>query len=49
VVPGDQLEIEVHIERELRGIVKFNCWARVGGQTVAEATILCAMQSTGAK
>ena len=47
VVPGDQLEIEVHIERELRGIVKFNCWGRVGGQVVAEATILCAMQSSG--
>jgi len=49
VVPGDQLEIEVHIERELRGIVKFNCWARVDGKTVAEATILCAMQGGGAK
>src|SRR3954471_5984395 len=48
VVPGDQLEIEVHIERELRGIAKFNCWARVEGKTVAEATILCAMQA-GAK
>jgi 3-hydroxyacyl-[acyl-carrier-protein] dehydratase len=49
VVPGDQLEIEVHIERELRGIVKFNCWARVGGQVVAEADILCAMQGPAAK
>jgi 3-hydroxyacyl-[acyl-carrier-protein] dehydratase len=49
VVPGDQLEIEVHIERELRGIVKFNCWARVGGQVVAEATILCAMQGPAGK
>jgi 3-hydroxyacyl-[acyl-carrier-protein] dehydratase len=47
VVPGDQLEIEVHIERELRGIAKFNCWARVEGKTVAEATILCAMQGAG--
>ena len=47
VVPGDQLEIEVHVERELRGIVKFNCWARVAGQTVAEASILCAMQTPG--
>jgi 3-hydroxyacyl-[acyl-carrier-protein] dehydratase len=49
VVPGDQLEIEVHIERELRGIVKFNCWARVEGKVVAEATILCAMQSGASK
>ena len=45
VVPGDQLEVEVHIERELRGIAKFNCWARVEGKVVAEATILCSMQS----
>jgi 3-hydroxyacyl-[acyl-carrier-protein] dehydratase len=44
VVPGDQLEIEVHFERELRGIGKFGCVARVGGDTVAEATILCSMQ-----
>jgi len=49
VVPGDQLEIEVHIERELRGIAKFNCWARVEGKTVAEATILCAMQNPPTK
>jgi len=48
VVPGDQLEVEVHIERELRNISKFGCVARVAGQVVAEATILCAMQgSTG--
>jgi 3-hydroxyacyl-[acyl-carrier-protein] dehydratase len=49
VVPGDQLQIEVHIERVLRGISKFNCWARVDGQLVAEATILCAMQGIGGK
>ena len=45
VLPGDQLEIEVHFERQLRGIAKFNCSARVDGQVVAEATILCSMQS----
>ena len=44
VVPGDQLEVEVHFERELRSISKFGCVARVAGQVVAEATILCAMQ-----
>jgi 3-hydroxyacyl-[acyl-carrier-protein] dehydratase len=49
VVPGDQLEIEVHIERELRGISKFGCVARVGADIVAEATILCAMQGIPAK
>jgi 3-hydroxyacyl-[acyl-carrier-protein] dehydratase len=49
VVPGDQLEIEVHIERVLRGISKFGCVARVAGDVVAEATILCAMQGIAAK
>ena len=43
VVPGDQLEIEVNLERQLRGIGKFNCEARVAGELVAEATILCAV------
>jgi 3-hydroxyacyl-[acyl-carrier-protein] dehydratase len=43
VVPGDQLELEVHIERELKNISKFGCVARVAGATVAEATIMCAM------
>jgi 3-hydroxyacyl-[acyl-carrier-protein] dehydratase len=49
VIPGDVLEIEVHFERQLRGISKFNCVARVADEVVAEATILCAMQSTGAR
>ena len=45
VVPGDQLEIEVHLERQLRSIAKFNCVARVNGDVVAEATILCSKQT----
>ncbi|HEY3073964.1 MAG TPA: 3-hydroxyacyl-ACP dehydratase FabZ [Burkholderiales bacterium] len=49
VLPGDQLEIEVHFERQLRGIAKFTCIARVDGQVVAEATILCSMQSIDPK
>ena len=49
VLPGDQLELEVHYDRQLRGISRFNCWARVDGQVVAEATILCAMQAIEAK
>jgi 3-hydroxyacyl-[acyl-carrier-protein] dehydratase len=44
VVPGDVLELEVAIERFMRGIGKFTCVARVAGETVAEATILCAMK-----
>ena len=47
VVPGDQLELEVQLERQLRGIGKFVCEARVAGQTVAEATILCTVQGNG--
>ncbi len=43
VVPGDQLEIEVILERQLRGIGKFLCKARVAGELVAEATILCSV------
>lgn len=43
VVPGDQLELEVRVERIVRGIGKFSCVARVGGEMVAEATILCSI------
>jgi 3-hydroxyacyl-[acyl-carrier-protein] dehydratase len=45
VAPGDQLEVEVILERMLRGIGRFNCRARVDGQVVAEATILCTVQT----
>src|SRR3954463_6195804 len=45
VVPGDVLEIDVTMERFLRGIGRFSCVARVEGQMAAEATILCAMKS----
>jgi 3-hydroxyacyl-[acyl-carrier-protein] dehydratase len=45
VVPGDQLEIEVHLERHLRGISRFRCEARVEDKVVAEATILCSMRA----
>ncbi len=45
VIPGDQLELEVIFERELRSIARFQCEARVDGRKVAEATILCSVQS----
>ena len=44
VRPGDQLELDVTLERLLRRVGKFSCVARVGGDVVAEATILCAAQ-----
>jgi len=49
VVPGDQLEIDVTIERTLRGIGKFTCLARVAGAVVAEATILCSIRPVNDK
>jgi 3-hydroxyacyl-[acyl-carrier-protein] dehydratase len=48
VVPGDQLELEVKLERLLRGIGRFSCVARVAGETVAEAVILLAIRPVGA-
>src|SRR5687767_4203549 len=44
VLPGDQLELEVTLERFMRGIGKFACVARVGADVAAEATILCAVK-----
>jgi 3-hydroxyacyl-[acyl-carrier-protein] dehydratase len=44
VIPGDQLELDVKLERMLRGIGKFSCVARVSGETVAEAAILLAIR-----
>jgi 3-hydroxyacyl-[acyl-carrier-protein] dehydratase len=47
VLPGDQLELEVLFDRALRGIGKFGCVARVAGEVVAEASILCTIQPAG--
>ena len=41
-VPGDQIILESRVITEKKGIWKFNCNANVEGETVAEATILCA-------
>jgi 3-hydroxyacyl-[acyl-carrier-protein] dehydratase len=48
VVPGDQLEIEVAVTAAKRGVWKFACLARVDGEVVAEAEILCALRGIGA-
>lgn len=42
VVPGDQLELEVVLKRNLRGMAQYECCARVAGKEVASAEILCA-------
>ena len=44
VVPGDQLELEVSIQRGLRGVWKFECKARVEGAIVCEAEMLCSVR-----
>ena len=48
VIPGDQLEIEVSLERALRGIGKFSCVARVSGEVTAEAVIMLTVRPAGA-
>lgn len=45
VVPGDQLEIEVTLERGVRGVWKFSCIARVEGNVACEAEMLCSVRA----
>ncbi len=45
VIPGDQLQLEVALERETRGLWKFAAQARVGDALAAEAKILCTLRS----
>ena len=42
VLPGDQLHLHVEIERQMRGIWKYKAEARVEGEIVAEAKLMCA-------
>ena len=44
VSPGDQLILEVSIDRILKGIWKYNCFASVDGKVVAEADIMCILK-----
>ena len=41
-MPGDQLNLHVEIERQMRGVWKFKGEARVDGQLAAEARLMCA-------
>jgi len=45
VSPGDQLILEVSIDRILKGIWKYNCSAYVDGKLVAEADIMCILKN----
>lgn len=42
VEPGDQLVLEVRLDRIKRGIGKFLCEAKVDGQLAASAEVMCA-------
>lgn len=42
VVPGDRLELDVSIKREIRNMTQYAATARVDGEQVASAHILCA-------
>ena len=44
VAPGDQLILDVTLERMKAGIVKFNGRASVDGETAAEASLMCTMR-----
>jgi len=42
VLPGDQLTIEVSVEKVRRGIWFYDCNASVAGKLAVEASITCA-------
>lgn len=44
VVPGDQLVLIAHIEKDKGKMKKINCTAKVDGQIVAEAQVLAVAQ-----
>lgn len=45
VIPGDQLLLEVHVGREVRGLGMFSAQARVGEALAAEAKLLCTLRN----
>jgi 3-hydroxyacyl-[acyl-carrier-protein] dehydratase len=44
VVPGDQLQLNIKLKRNMRGIGMFECKALVNDKVVAEAEIMCSAQ-----
>lgn len=48
VEPGDQLVLDVAIERQKAGIFKFQARAHVGDELACEATLMCTMRRIGA-
>ena len=47
VEPGNQLMLEVKLERTVRGIWKFSGEAKVDGKLVASADLMCAQREIG--
>ncbi|MGH8582903.1 MAG: 3-hydroxyacyl-ACP dehydratase FabZ [Gammaproteobacteria bacterium] len=47
VVPGDRLYLHVRLERELRGVYRYEAVARVDGHLVASATIMATQAISG--
>lgn len=45
VRPGDQLYLEANVLSDRRGIWKFDCVAKVDGEIVASAVVMCADRS----
>ena len=44
VVPGDQLQLQITLKRNMRGIGIFACKALVDDAVVAEAEMMCSAQ-----
>jgi len=47
VLPGDQLVVQVNVEKVRRGIWFYNCFASVDGRTAVSADITCAPAAQG--
>jgi 3-hydroxyacyl-[acyl-carrier-protein] dehydratase len=47
VEPGDQLMLEVNLERAKAGIYKYKVRASVAGETAVEAELMCTMRKVG--
>lgn len=45
VIPGDQLQLEATLERNVRGIWKFVTQAKVGDVLAAEAKLMCTVRT----
>lgn len=45
VVPGDQLRMEIEVQRVMRGIWKFHAKGSVDGQLACEADLMCTLRN----